>query len=83
MTAEQRREERRRRPPTWRGALSRGALAALGLFAVLVVALGAGPVQGAALALFAAVLYVPAFHLTDTLLYRYRQRKREREAAGQ
>jgi hypothetical protein len=81
VTAEQRREQRRRRPPTWRAALSRGALAALGLFAVLVVALGAGPAQAAALALFAAILYVPAFHLTDTLLYRYRQRKHEREAA--
>ena len=80
-TAEQRREERRRRPPTWRGALSRGGLAALGLFAVLVIALGASPLQGAGLALFAAVLYVPAFHLTDTLLYRYRQRRQERQAA--
>jgi hypothetical protein len=68
------------RPPTWRGAVSRGALAALALFAVLVVALGASAVQGAALALFAAIIYVPAFHLTDTLLFRYRQRKRERES---
>jgi Flp pilus assembly protein TadB len=81
VSAEQRREERLRRPPTWRGALSRGGLAALGLFAVLVIALGASPAQAAGLALFAAVLYVPAFHLTDHALYRYRQRKREREAA--
>ena len=80
-TAEQKRQERLRRTPTWRGAVNRGALAALALFAVLVVALGASPVQGAGLALFAAVLYVPAFHLTDTTLYRYRQRKRERESA--
>jgi Flp pilus assembly protein TadB len=80
-TAEQRRQERLRREPTWRGAISRGGLAALGLFAVLVIALGATPVQAAGLALFAAILYVPAFHLTDNLLYRYRQRKREREAA--
>ena len=80
-SADQRRQERLRRPPTWRGALSRGALAALGLFAVLVIVLGATPAQAAGLALFAAILYVPAFHLTDSLLFRYRQRKREREAA--
>jgi hypothetical protein len=81
VSADQRRQERLKRPPTWRGAISRGGLAAVGLFAVLVIALGASPVQAASLAVFAAVLYVPAFHLTDTLLYRHRQRKREREAA--
>jgi hypothetical protein len=80
-SADQRRQERQRRPPTWRGAISRGGLAALGLFAVLVIALGAAPAQAVGLALFAAILYVPAFHLTDTLLYQHRQRKRERETA--
>jgi hypothetical protein len=32
------------------------------------------------LAVFASLLYVPAFHLTDTILYGYRQRRRERQA---
>jgi Flp pilus assembly protein TadB len=81
-TAEQRRQERLKRPPTWRGAISRGAIAAVALFAVLVIVLGASPAQAVALAVFAAILYVPAFHLTDTLLYRYRQRRHERNAAG-
>jgi hypothetical protein len=30
------------------------------------------------LAVLAALLYTPAFHLTDTLLYRARMRRRER-----
>ena len=70
------------RPPTWRGAFTRGALAAVGLCAILVVALGASPAQAIGLALLAALLYVPAFHLTDTFLSRYRQRRREREAGA-
>jgi hypothetical protein len=79
-TAEQRRQERLNRPPTWRTAITRGGLASIGLCAVLVIAFGASPAQGVGLAVFAALLYVPAFHLTDTLLFRYRQRRRERQA---
>jgi hypothetical protein len=45
-----------------------------------VIAFGASPAQGVGLAVFAALLYVPAFHLTDNILYRYRQRRRERQA---
>src|SRR5919109_4504896 len=71
-TAEQRRQERLYRPPTWRGAIQRGAIAAAALFALMVLAFGTNPAAAAPLALFAAILYVPAFHMTDTVLYRRR-----------
>jgi Flp pilus assembly protein TadB len=77
VSAEQRRQERQRRPPTWRAAAGRGALAAVALFAILVIVLGASPAQAISLALFAAILYVPGFHLTDTILYRRRMRRQE------
>ena len=79
MTAEQRRQERLNRPPTWSGAIGRGALAAVSLFALLVLLLDA-PVAGAVgLALLAAVIYTPGFHAVDVFMYRRRQRKREPE----
>jgi preprotein translocase subunit SecF len=79
MTAEQRRQERLSRLPTWKAAFQRGGIAALALFALLVIAFKANPAAAIPLALLAALLYVPAFHLTDTLLYRNRMRRRARE----
>jgi ABC-type xylose transport system permease subunit len=81
MSAEQRRQERLSRPPSWRTALQRGGIAAAALFALLVILFKASVGAALPLALFAALLYVPAFHLTDTLLYRTRMRRREREVA--
>ena len=78
MTAEQRRQERLSRPPTWRAALQRGGIAAAALFALLVIVFSANVATALPLALLAAILYIPAFHLMDTLLYRNRMRRRER-----
>jgi hypothetical protein len=78
QTSEQRREEKLRRPPTWRGAIQRGAIAAAALFGLMVLAFGTNPAAALPLALFAAILYVPAFHMTDSVLYRRRMQRRDR-----
>jgi ABC-type transport system involved in cytochrome bd biosynthesis fused ATPase/permease subunit len=78
-SAETRRQERLNRPPTWRVAIQRGAIAAAALFALLVVAFKASVGAALPLAVLAALLYIPAFHATDSLLYRTRMRRRERE----
>src|SRR3954452_16088347 len=70
MTAEQRREERLSRPPTWRTAFQRGGIAAAALLGLLLIAFKASVGAAIPLALLAALLYIPAFHATDTLLYR-------------
>ena len=80
--AEQRRQQRLNEPPTWRGALTRGAIAAASLFALAMVLLGASPASAVGLALMAALIYVPAFHAVDTFVYRRRQRKRQEAAQG-
>jgi hypothetical protein len=75
--AEQRRRHRLDQPPTWRGAFTRGAIAAVSLFALATLLLGASAGQALGLALLSAVLYIPSFHLVDSLVYRRRQRKRQ------
>jgi hypothetical protein len=77
MTSEQRRQQRLNQPPTWRGAITRGAIAAVTLFALATVLLGASPASSLGLAVLAAVLYIPAFHAVDSFAYRRRQRKRQ------
>ncbi len=73
----QRRLERLDRPPTWRGAVNRAAIAAA-VFGVLVVALFDRSVpQGGILAGFMFLLYIPLGYLTDSAIYRYRQRKHQ------
>jgi hypothetical protein len=78
-TAGQRRQERMDKPPTWRGAINRAAIAAL-LFAVIAaVALGQ-PIGGAiALATFAFLLYVPSGYYMDKWLYERRQRQKSQQ----
>jgi hypothetical protein len=75
----QRRAERLDRQPTWKGAAQRAALAAA-LFGVLVViAFGREPAQGAFLALFMFLLYIPLGYATDTAMYRFRQRRKQQQ----
>jgi hypothetical protein len=73
----QRRAERLDKPPTWRGAMQRAAIAAA-VFGVLVVALfGRDVAQGAVLAAFMFLLYIPLGFATDTFIYRFRKRRRQ------
>jgi hypothetical protein len=62
-------------PPTWQGALVRGAIAAGSLFVILVLLLKAPAGSAIGLSLFAAAIYTPAFHAIDTFSYRRRQSK--------
>jgi hypothetical protein len=74
----QRRAERLDRPPTWRSALNRAAIAAA-LFGVLVVVLFGRPVSaGVFLAAFMFLLYIPLGYGTDMVIYRVRQRRKQR-----
>jgi hypothetical protein len=73
--ARARRDERLNKPPTWRSAVNRAAIAAA-VFAVLVVALfGKSMPEGAALGAFMFLLYIPLGYVTDKMIYSYRMRK--------
>jgi hypothetical protein len=65
-------------PPTWRSAITRGAVAAV-IFTVLLMLIFKRPV-GSALALGAFMLafYVPAGYYIDTMMWRRRERARIR-----
>ena len=74
--ARQRREERMSRPPTWRGALNRAAIAAA-VFGVLVVLIFKQSVAGGAgLAAAMLLIYIPLGYTTDLALFRFRERRR-------
>jgi hypothetical protein len=79
QVARQRRQERLDRPPTWRGAVNRAAIAAAVFGVLVVLAFGRGIAGGALLAGFMFLLYIPLGYLTDSAIYRFRQRRR---AAG-
>ncbi len=73
------RDRRLNTPPTWKGAATRGALAAILLF-VLFAFLGRGKaplVSAAIFALFALALYIPGGYYMETWMYRRRQRKQQ------
>jgi Flp pilus assembly protein TadB len=75
--ARQRRQERADRQPTWGGAVNRAAIAAA-VFGVLVtLAFGRSVAQGVILAGFMFLLYIPLGYVTDSMIYRYRQRKKQ------
>jgi hypothetical protein len=74
--ARRRRQERLDRPPTWRSAAQRAAIAAA-LFGVLVIAVfGRSAAAGVFLAAFMFLLYIPLGYGTDLAIYRWRQRRR-------
>jgi Flp pilus assembly protein TadB len=72
----QRRQERLDKPPSWGSSVNRAAIAAA-VFGVLVVVLFKRSVpQGAILAGFMFMLYIPLGYVTDLAIFRYRQRKK-------
>jgi hypothetical protein len=72
-----RRQQRYDRPPTWKGAVQRAAIAAA-VFGVLVILLFQRTVaQGVALAAFMFLLYIPLGYGTDLMIYRFRQRRKQ------
>jgi hypothetical protein len=66
------------RPPTWRGAINRGVLAAAVFFLVLLLAFGRPFIQAFSLAAFMLLFYIPMGYFMDSFLYRRRQRKKQR-----
>ena len=74
--ARQRRAERLERPPTWRGAINRAAVAAAVFGVLVVVAFGREVTAGATLAVLMFVLYIPLGYATDSAIHRFRRRRR-------
>jgi hypothetical protein len=73
--ARRRRQERMNRPPTWKGAAQRAAIAA-GLFAVLITFFFKEAVATSiTLALFMLLVYIPLSYITDKAIYNWRQKK--------
>ena len=72
-----RRTERLDKPPSWRGAIQRAGIAAAVFGLLVVVFFNRGAAQGAILAAFMFFLYIPLGYMTDTLIYRVRQRRRQ------
>jgi hypothetical protein len=74
--AADRRKDRLNRPPTMKGAAQRAAIAAA-IFGVLIVALfGRNPAQGAFIAVFMFLIYIPLGFATDKAIYNFRQRRK-------
>jgi hypothetical protein len=73
----QRRADRFDKPPTWKGAIQRAAIAAIvfGVFAALL--LKRDVAQAAVLVVPIFLLYIPLGYWTDNLMYRFRQRRRQ------
>ena len=72
----QRRTERLDKPPNWRGAMQRAAIAAAVFGVLVVIAFKRDVAQGAVLAAFMFLLYIPLGYMTDGMIYRFRQRKK-------
>ncbi len=77
---------RQQGPPTWRGAINRG-LAAAGIFFLLMALLFKRPLaQAISLSIFMLAFYIPVGYFIDTIMYRRRQaraqRDREKKEAG-
>jgi hypothetical protein len=70
-------------PPTWRGSIVRGLVAAV-IFAVLLLLIFKRPVGGAlALGGFMLVFYIPAGYYIDLYTWRRRERSKMRSADKQ
>lgn len=81
--AAQKRQERLMRPPTWRSAAQRAAIAAVvfGLVLILVPAFKIAPARAIPLTLFVFVFYVPLGYYTDQFVFRRRIRSQEKKNA--
>lgn len=75
-SAADRRRERMTRPPSWRSAATRAALAALVFGALLVVLFKQDAGQAIPLTLFVFLFYIPLGYYTDKWVYQRKLRKR-------
>lgn len=65
-------------PPTWRGAITRGAVAAVIFTALLMLIFKRQPGAAFGLGAFMLVFYIPAGYYIDSMLWRRRERARIR-----
>ena len=72
--AAERRRERMLRPPSWRSATTRAALAALVFGLLLVLLFEQKVAQAISLTIFVFLFYIPLGYYTDALLYKRRMR---------
>jgi hypothetical protein len=79
--ARQRRQERFDTPPNWRSAINRAAIAAAVFGVLVILAFQRSIAQGVILAGFMFLLYIPLGYMTDTAVYRFRQRRKAARAA--
>ncbi len=75
QSAKDRRLERMARPPSWRSALNKAALAALVLFVLSITLLGQTVAQAATLVPFLFAIYVPLGYYTDRWIYQRHMRR--------
>jgi hypothetical protein len=78
--ARKRRAERLDRPPRWRSAINRAAVAAAVFGVLVIVAFRREPLGAAVLAGVMFLVYVPLGYGTDLLIYRMRQRRKAANA---
>ena len=69
------REERLKKPPTWRGSLNRAMLASGFMFVFLLVTSKGKILPAVIFAVFALLLYVPSGFYLESYLWRRRQKK--------
>jgi hypothetical protein len=67
-------------PPTWRGAASRGAIAAVIFTAALLLVFRRSLPSALGLGAFMLVFYIPAGYYIDTMMWRRRERAKMRGA---
>jgi uncharacterized membrane protein YoaK (UPF0700 family) len=73
----QRRTERLDKPPTWKGAMQRAAIAAVVFGAFVVILFKRDVAQAAVLVAFMFLIYIPLGYATDNMIYRFRQRRKQ------
>ena len=80
--AAQQRRERLMRPPTWRSAAQRAAIAAVVFGILLVTLFDTDPVRAIPLTAFVFVFYVPLGYFTDQLVFRRREKLEAKKHAA-
>jgi Flp pilus assembly protein TadB len=83
--AAQKRKERMMRPPSWRSATTRAALAAIVFGLLLALAFGQTVAQTVSLTAFVFLFYIPLGYYTDSFIYnrRVKQEAKHKQAPKQ
>jgi hypothetical protein len=80
--AAQQRRERLMRPPTWRSAAQRAAIAAVVFGLLLVTLFDTAPLRAIPLTAFVFLFYVPLGYYTDQLVFRRREKLEAKKRAA-